>query len=804
MAKKLKPKTTTAQEPEAKPSSPMDQLESDFAKVDAHYLTYARKQQVYSDRRDDMKKRFSGMNDVFMTQMMMTCASPLRDGVNFESVITCLSMYMGMRMGSKDFRQKSDMALTKMKYEICNAAAQKQGPDSKYAAEAEKYRRGMVMQKNGGRYPFTAHSAALTKIAMTQQAYADMRVPGADTEDIMSKYNTAMSVLNMQCREDGVLMSAVNQHMRLCVGRMGKADPQFAATFNELSYDGIKRAPGKEDPNNPGSRVWTGEYQNREGQPYNDGFTPREPLTVESAAYRKFVYAKSAYEAMRVDGADVLEVQARYEDDMQSLSAMCAVDGIDEHAVNQQMRIMVGEMARKDPSVMDMFNETTYQGVRRAPYHKNASGQAEWTGEYMNADGSKFDGAFTPRSVMTEQAAANWKMRAAEQAYDDMRDVTLNPNEVIRRYTKADKLFGQWCAADGLDVRDIDRQARIQVGERCVEQPEYAATFGELADSSEDAVRPAVAHYDYADDDGSRVWTGEYVNGRGEPFKGFFTPRAPIGRDDAVDHFCTNSNFMFMQVKSQDAFDMAVAGYESAYAQVFGKPPKTPDDSMKSNIAYQYSVMTLQALSNDSQRFGDVDKKSFPSMARVAMDNAYGKGFENIVCHQFVGVPSHAELAKSIDAYEYAYGHVFGNGQGAVPDDVKSHHVFQQTVGLLETMRDSGMSKEAINDTFDATKVSACMTVDKNVYAAFAADKTCSVEYSDIIEGVTARVALEKKMAHNAKNDRQNQGGNRQPSGKGKNKQSGGNKNRGDIAANRFGPILDADGQGLDADYSPK
>lgn len=809
MAKQLKPKSGQIQKKQPEkavqkpapqksvpvPTTPISKLEAEFAKVDANYLNYAANQRVYSENRDAMKKRFSGMNNVFMTQMMMTCASPLRDGLNLESIVMCASMYLGMRAGSKDFRDKTDMAFTKMKYEMHNHAAKKAGPDSKHAELASKYKKQMITQNNGGRYPMTAHSAALTKIAMAQQAYADMRTEGADIDKIMDQYSKSMSALEEQCRDDGVSMRDVNQHMRTYVGQMIQKDPQFAASFNELSYDGISRAPGEPDPNNPNARVWSGQYQDQNGNPFTNGFTPREPLTVESAAARKLDMTIQAYKDMREDGADVLKIQENYDASMAQLSKMCEVDGIDEQAVNRQMRISVGEMARKNPAVMDMFNESTYQGVRRAPYHKDIDGQPVWSGEYMNADGSKFDGAFTPRTVMTEAAAANWKVEAAERAYVDMRNPNMNPAQVADRYNKTDKLFTKWCSADGLDIRDIDRQARMKVGELCDGHPEYASRFYELADSSENAVRPNRDHYDYDHDNGDTVWTGEYVNGRGEEFKGFFSPRVPVDRDAALDHFGTNSNFLFSQTDSPAAFDMAIDGYESAYVQIFGKPTKMPDKDMTNNIAYQYSVMTMQAMSNDSARFNAMDRAAFPTQVRLAMDNAYAKGFENVVSRQFAHSSNYGELAQNIRAYDAAYDYVFGDGESEIADDVKVHPCYQQTVTLMQSMRDSGMSDESIDAAFEDTRVSACMAVDRDVYNAFRTECSFVTQYKPVIEAVDARYEAQEKAqkdAARAQRGKQNRGGQPRKA-----------STRGDIAANRLHAVLEADGSDFNDGYQP-
>lgn len=556
----------------------LQKLRQDMGKVDTDYVNYVKKQAPYRENKAEMQRKFSGMNNIFFNQMLLTCVSPLEDGVGVDSVVECMAMYMGMSLVNKDFRNRVKNMKIKLDYQKATQKANAGDPGADEAKErAAKLKRELTMYDNGGREPYTAHSAALTKIGMTERAYADMRQPGADIERIRTQYMEAIATLDEQCADDGISASDVNKKMRTLVGQYSDTNPKCADIYQQLSYEGVGKAPYHRNSNDPSQMIWTGEYVDFDGNMFSGAFTPREPLTVESAAKIKMDMTIQAYENMRKDGADVDAFLVQYDESMETLSRLCKVDGIDEHAVNQQMRLSIGERMRKNPAFGNIFRELSYDGVEKAPPHRNPNNptQAVWTGEYMTRDGMSFDGQFTPRPPMSQEYAAKLKLDMIIDAHASMREPGVDADAVMRKFAGRMARFSKQCSADGINEHDVNQQIRIMIGEQCERTPEAAVMFDEL---SSGAVTRVASHMD-ATNPGQQVWTGEYKTSDGKSFNGAFTPRRPRDYESHMQDLERNAGKQFKQVKSVDELYGLLRSYVNANATVFGDMPVAQSDA---------------------------------------------------------------------------------------------------------------------------------------------------------------------------------------------------------------------------------
>ena len=573
----------------------LNRLRQDMQRVDTNYVEYVKKQAPYRENKAEMNRKFSGMNNIYFNQMLLTCASPLRDGVGLDSIVECMAMYMSMRIVNKDFRDRVDHMANRMKYDRLAKKAEKDGPDSLAAKSAKALQREIKMYNNGGREPLTAHSAALMKIGMTEQAYIDMRQPGADIEKIKMQYADAMGVLDEQCSDDGVKASDVNKQMRIIVGQYSDSNQAHADIYRELSYEGVGRAPYHRNPNNPNQMIWTGEYMDFDGNMFSGAFSPREPLSVESAAKIKLDMTMRAYENMRRDGADIDAFSVQYDESMATLSRMCQADGIDEQAVNQQMRLQIGEEMRRNPSFGNIFRELSYDGVEKAPPHRdpNNPGRATWTGEYVTRDGSPFNGQFTPREPMSQDEAARLKLDLIVDAHAAMREPGADSDAVMRGFQRKMSNFSKQCTSDGLNEHDVNQQIRIMIGEQCDRTPEVAIMFEELSSGAVTRVAP---HAD-ALNPGGTVWTGEYKAANGKSYNGAFTPRQPVSYDDHMKGIEQTAVKQFKQVKSADDMYALLRSYVNASASVFGNRPVSDVDAQRPE--YRSISMDMQRMRAD-------------------------------------------------------------------------------------------------------------------------------------------------------------------------------------------------------------
>lgn len=618
----------------------LDNLVQQFQSVDSDYMDYVKKQEPYNKNKAIMREKFSGMSGIYYRQIMLQCVMPLRDGVSKNSLAQCIGMYLGMSLVDKNFKSHIGNMFNEAKYTMYSHKAAIDGPDSPAAKKAAALKRDMIMHDNGGREPFNPRSAALTKIAMTVKAYGDMREPGADVERIRREYMEAIGVLDEQIVDDGMSVSSVDKEMRTIVGQMCEDKPEFTSVFHETNYDGVKRAPYHKNPDNPNQVIWTGEYFDKSGRMYTGSFTPREPLTVERAAEMKYKLAVDTHNAMRTNGADIGKIQTDYLAAMDDFSRLCAMDGVDELDVNKKMRHIVGQKAAKDPSVGNMFMETAFGLVDKAPGVRDPENpnRAVWSGEYQTQNGRAYDGAFTPRPPMSADVAAQLKVELVLRTYDTMRVSGVDAKKAMQEYKNAMSALDKQCKVDQLDQNDINQSMRIIVGDLCERNPAMAVMFKETA---YDGVEKAPS---FVDGHGQSHWTGEYVGPNGVSFEGGFTPRMPHGYKKNLSDITASIDDTFANVQDGHELHDVMIGYSAAYYQVL--QGVDPADSVRANPHYQNTVMLMQMAVDDG-----ADLSQFEKDVTTVFSKAYNS------------VPT-----DIVDAYKRQYTSAGRNGNRPHPD----------------------------------------------------------------------------------------------------------------------------------------
>lgn len=188
------------------------------------------------------------------------------------------------------------------------------------------------------------------------------------------------------------------------------------------------------------------------------------------------------------------------------------------------------------------------------------------------------------RVPLTPEAAANMKLAYEKSHYDDTRSVLddfkdgkLSQDERDKKLEDLDLLHEEHidtlyrvAQADGLDIKDIEREERIMVDrlQRFDPSSKYGFMFEGLAQKKV-AKAPAMERtYRVPDGKGGfttervKVWNGEYVDADGNPWEQGFEARQPYSKDTLADDIADN-----MTVSYQDAVDFAMMGNPNGLAE---------------------------------------------------------------------------------------------------------------------------------------------------------------------------------------------------------------------------------------------
>ncbi|WP_340375771.1 hypothetical protein U5640_11870 [Streptomyces sp. SS7] len=261
------------------------------------------------------------MHHVYMQMMMQSCLKPLSRGVNANSIIQAVGMVMAMRMLAPDFKKEMDSYLQPLKDKIQEridtrtrgmvasaesgiAHRQRIFKDVPSDARRErligstdprdyltkKWRKrfdAMQHRDRGHREMFTPDSAAMTEVALMENAFWKMREPGADAGLIRDSYRAMRKRLHEQMGEDGLERQEVVQRARMIIGERMEYEPELRTMFNGVAHGRIVKAPAHEERIAGSDRVrtvWSGEFDDQLGQrlPEDGMFTLRRPMDADA------------------------------------------------------------------------------------------------------------------------------------------------------------------------------------------------------------------------------------------------------------------------------------------------------------------------------------------------------------------------------------------------------------------------------------------------------------------------------------------------------------------------------------------
>ncbi|MGW0881388.1 hypothetical protein [Streptomyces sp. NPDC002671] len=261
------------------------------------------------------------MHHVYMQMMMQSCLKPLSRGVNANSIVQAVGMVMAMRMLAPDFKKEMDSYLQPFKDKIQeridtrtrgmiasaeSGIAHRQRIFKNVPSDArrerligstdprdhltKKWRKrfdAMQHRERGHREMFTPDSAAMTEVALMENAFWKMREPGADAGLIRDSYRAMRKRLHEQMSEDGLERQEVVQRARMIIGERMEYEPELRTMFNGVAHGRIVKAPAHEERIAGSDRVrtvWSGEFDDQLGQrlPEDGMFTLRRPMDADA------------------------------------------------------------------------------------------------------------------------------------------------------------------------------------------------------------------------------------------------------------------------------------------------------------------------------------------------------------------------------------------------------------------------------------------------------------------------------------------------------------------------------------------
>ncbi|MFK0179683.1 hypothetical protein ACIQVR_27355 [Streptomyces xanthochromogenes] len=273
----------------------------------------------YND--EERTQELDVMHHVYMQMMMQSCLKPLSRGVNANSVVQAVGMMMAMRMLAPDFKKEMDSYLQPLRDKIqeridTRARGMIASAESGIATRrrifkevpsdarrerligssdprdhlTKKWRKrfdAMQHRERGHREMFTPDSAAMTEVALMENAFWKMREPSADAGQIRDSYRAMRKRLHEQMSEDGLDRQQVVMRARMIIGERMEYEPELRTMFNGVAHGRIVKAPAHEERIAGTDRVrtvWSGEFEDQLGHrlPEDGMFTLRRPMDADT------------------------------------------------------------------------------------------------------------------------------------------------------------------------------------------------------------------------------------------------------------------------------------------------------------------------------------------------------------------------------------------------------------------------------------------------------------------------------------------------------------------------------------------
>lgn len=323
----------------------LDELNRNIENLQFDMVNFTNEGNAWLDAQGDEQQRsMSRMNRVYQRRLLMMCASPLQDGITPSSLLTAASMFIGLSLGNPDIMKTMKTSIGTVLNTAASEIDARGGKlgESGISKFLKKHGDAYLRSANNGRLPFTAETAALAHMALTREAYDEMRDGKHVPEDVKLKYEAAENTLHALMAQDEVSMEDMRACEKNFIGRMAMKNIGVAQRYNEISYDGVAPAKAKkvretvyvkdEDgnlkPEGYYHEVWNGDFVDAKGKDYTGGMSLREPMSEDELANRIGVdmcYNFAHRCANALDGIGETS-KTTYSSMLNALSDSCGID----------------------------------------------------------------------------------------------------------------------------------------------------------------------------------------------------------------------------------------------------------------------------------------------------------------------------------------------------------------------------------------------------------------------------------------------------------------------------------------------
>lgn len=323
----------------------LDELNRNIENLQFDMVNFTNEGNAWLDAQGDEQQRsMSRMNRVYQRRLLMMCASPLQDGITPSSLLTAASMFIGLSLGNPDIMKTMKTSIGTVLNTAASEIDARGGKlgESGISKFLKKHGDAYLRSANNGRLPFTAETAALAHMALTREAYDEMRDGKHVPEDVKLKYEAAENTLHALMAQDEVSMEDMRACEKNFIGRMAMKNIGVAQRYNEISYDGVAPAKAKkvretvyvkdEDgnlkPEGYYHEVWNGDFVDAKGKDYTGAMSLREPMSEDELANRIGVdmcYNFAHRCANALDGIGETS-KTTYSSMLNALSDSCGID----------------------------------------------------------------------------------------------------------------------------------------------------------------------------------------------------------------------------------------------------------------------------------------------------------------------------------------------------------------------------------------------------------------------------------------------------------------------------------------------
>ena len=454
------------------PATALSRLKRETDAAGRSYMRALERSDILTAKKTPKERvsQLSGVHKGYASMMVLACIQPLKDGVSSKSVLNAVGMGTAMWVLSPDFRhQVGDLAF-QMRDSIKTRIHERRESkvDKVFSKTAKKTKNGKPLSEKWqrrlesaqthrrGRIAFTAESAGMTQVGLAENAFAAMRAPGADAEEIRTTYDSLIKTMYEQAGQDGIEPEEIATAVRSVVGARLAEEPELATVFTELAHAQFTKSDPREvlmTGTGEVASVWSGEFESRLGQKVESGsFGLRAPMTADQhqAAISETITG-DMITMTRSGGAEGLNV---------SMVSYAAAWGLRDRPGYPRMLRMDNPLGERLRSSRLMMATMTTDGISADEQQRI----------YSNA----YVDAMETISALHPDTEEEWAARFGANWRDSMREFVSNPESYFSEEEEEAEAFSEppfqssaWAAGPGTgDTREAEQRTSTRTARR--------------------------------------------------------------------------------------------------------------------------------------------------------------------------------------------------------------------------------------------------------------------------------------------------------------------------------------------------